>query len=82
MTLNFLLNTYCRNGQLPLTRTALYLDGCRLLCEEQNQNRKVSGHVGKLTADRRLAIAARIAAVTVFTNRSAIWTGIDQGNVP
>src|SRR2546422_3171518 len=31
VTLNFLLNIYRRNGQLLLTRTALYLDGCRLL---------------------------------------------------
>jgi predicted NACHT family NTPase len=82
VTLNFLLNTYHRNRQLPLTRTALYLDGCRLLCEESNPSRIASRRVGKLTADQRLAIAARIAAVTVFANCSGIWIGADRGDVP
>jgi predicted NACHT family NTPase len=85
ITLGFLLNTYRRhNGQFPLNQKLyeLYHDGCKLLCEEVNKNRQGSGKKGKFNSDQRLIVAARIAAVTIFTNRFAIWTEVDQGNVP
>ncbi len=82
ITLNFLLNTYRKNGSLPAQQTELYLQGCRLLSEETNQNRRDTRLTGNLTADQRMVIAARIAAVTVFCNRYAVWMNIDQGDVP
>lgn len=82
ITLKFLLNTYCNNGSLPTQQTELYLKGCRLLCEETNEYRRDARLTGNFTADQRMVVAARIAAVTVFCNRYAVWMDIDQGEVP
>ena len=82
ITLNFLINNYRDAHQFPLTQTKLYRKGCRLLCEETNQSRIDSKRTGVLTAGQRMAVAAKIAAITVFANRYAIWTSVDQGNVP
>ena len=35
ITLNFLLNLYRKNQSFPKTRTELYLEGCRRLCERK-----------------------------------------------
>ncbi len=85
ITLKFLLNTFEKNnGQFPADQTLvdLYLDGCRSLCEEQNQSRRGSRQIGKLDVTQRVIVAARIAAVTVFANRFAVWTEPSSGNVP
>jgi len=83
VTLNFLLNTYRQNGNLPPTQKELYLQGCTLLCEETNESRRATTTLmGTLSARQRLAVAARIAALTIFTNRYAVWTGVDLGKVP
>ncbi|HBE21183.1 MAG TPA: hypothetical protein DEG17_15325 [Cyanobacteria bacterium UBA11149] len=85
ITLKFLINIFKRNnGHFSSNQRLadLYLDGCRSLCEEQNQSRRASRRVGNLEEDQRLVIAARIAAVTVFANRFAIWTEPDLGDVP
>jgi predicted NACHT family NTPase len=85
ITLKFLLNTFQKNnGQFPPDQTLvdLYLGGCRSLCEEQNQSRRGSRQIGHLEVAQRLIVAARIAAVTVFANRFAVWTEPNSGNVP
>ncbi|MBE9189638.1 hypothetical protein IQ230_04515 [Gloeocapsopsis crepidinum LEGE 06123] len=85
ITLRFLLNTYRRhNGQFPSNQKIyeLYLEGCQLLCQEVSESRQASNRKGNLDADQRLIVAARIAAIAVFANRFAVWTGINQGNVP
>ena len=82
VTLRFLINTYTRNGHLPATQSKLYLEGCRILCEESSERRQAVRRTGTFTAGQRMAVAARIAAATVFSNRYAIWTGVDQGDVP
>lgn len=85
ITLRFLLNTYRRHsGQFPSNQRLheLYLEGCKVLCEEINESRRGSNRIGNLDTEQRLIVAARIAAVTIFTNRFAIWTGIDQGDIP
>lgn len=81
ITLKFLLNTYCNNGSLPTQQTELYLKGCQLLCED-TEDRRDARLTGNFTADQRMVVAARIAAVTVFCNRYAVWMDIDQGEVP
>jgi len=82
VTLNFLINTYSKNGRFPSTQAELYLQGCRLLCEETNEGRRNARLTGSFTPEQRLATASRIAAVTIFSNRYAVWTGIDCGDVP
>jgi predicted NACHT family NTPase len=82
VTLRFLLNTYSRHGQFPSSQAELYLEGCRLLCEETSESRRAAQLTGTLSAHHRLAVAARIAALTIFTKRYAIWTSLDSGDVP
>jgi predicted NACHT family NTPase len=82
ITLQFLLNTFSRSRQLPSKQADLYLEGCQLLCEETNEERRDAGLAGNLTAKQRMAVAGRIAAVTLFANRAAVWTGVDKGDVP
>ncbi len=82
VTLDFLLNTYRRRQGFPGSQAELYAEGCRCLCEETSQSRRDAKLLGELTAEQRLAVAARIAAITIFCNRHAIWTGVDQGDVP
>jgi len=82
VTLDFLLNTYRRRQGFPASQAQLYAEGCRLLCEETSESRRDAKLFGDLTAEQRLAVAARIAAIAIFCNRYAIWTGVDQGDVP
>lgn len=82
VTLSFLLNTYRRTGRFPSAQADLYLEGCRLLCEETSEDRRDAGLTGNFTAQQRMAAAARTAAITVFANRYAIWVGVDRGDVP
>jgi predicted NACHT family NTPase len=85
ITLGFLLNTYRRHGaKFPLNQKLheFYLEGCKILCEENNESRRGSNRRGHLDVDQRLIVAARIAAITILANRFAAWTGADQGNVP
>jgi len=81
ITLKFLLNAYERERAFPATQEALYREGCRVLCEETNKDRRAAGLVGVLDAEHRLKLAERIAAITVFGNRGAIKTGFDLGDL-
>lgn len=82
VTLGFLLKTFARRGALPSRRTDLYEQGCELLCEETNESRRERGHKGRYSTSQRLAVAARIAAVTVYGNRYAVWRGANPGDLP
>jgi hypothetical protein len=82
VTLKFLIDIYKNNGELPQTQAELYLKGCQLLCEETNPDRRDSGLIGKLTAQQRMVVASRIAAITLFSNHSVIWKELDQGTMP
>lgn len=82
ITLKFLLNTYASSRSLPQTRAKLYEEGCLRLAKETNRERRETGLKGRLEGRQRLAVAARIAAATVFANRYAIWTDVDLGDVP
>jgi predicted NACHT family NTPase len=84
ITLKFLINRFKNhNGHFPDEQSLadIYLDGCRALCEDPNPSRRV-GITGKLEVEKRLIVAARIAAVTIFANRFAIWTEPDNGDIP
>jgi hypothetical protein len=82
VTLNFLINTYLRDGDLPVGQIELYERGCRILCEEPNESRLAASRRGLLSADQRFAVASRIAAVTQFCNRFAIWTDTEAAGFP
>ena len=82
VTLTLLLNMYRRQGTLPSTQREVYERGCELLCEETNPQRREAGLTGNFTPAQRLPAAERIAAVTIFANRYAVWTGIDRCDVP
>ena len=82
VTLTLLLNMYRRQGTLPSTQREVYERGCELLCGETNPQRREAGLTGNFTPEQRLRAAERLAAVTIFANRFAVWTGIDWGDVP
>ncbi|WP_375505033.1 NACHT domain-containing protein [uncultured Nostoc sp.] len=84
ITLEFLIKTYrSYDGKFPPNQRLheLYLEGCLWLCEERNKSRISSKLKGNLKRQKRLMVAARIAAITIFGNKFAIWTGI-QSDVP
>lgn len=83
ISLSFLVTVFQENQQqFPANQRLvdLYEQGCRHLCKEQSPSRIASGRDGKLEEDERFIIAARIAAVTVFALRSAIWTSPSSGD--
>jgi len=82
VTLSFLSRIYVKQGDIPQSKKELYLEGCRLLCSETNESRIISKRAGKLTPEQRMKIAGRIAAVSVFANKTAIWRGSkDEGDL-
>lgn len=84
VTLDLLISMYRSRGSLPATQAALYREGLRRLCEESNETYDRAARfrrVSELTAQQRLAVASRIAAVTVFANRYAVWKDVDRGDV-
>lgn len=82
VTLQFLINIYKRSGQFPLTQAELYYQGCKILGEETSESRREAGLTGTYNAKQRMAIAGRIAALTIFAGKYAVWTGVDRGDVP
>ncbi|WP_156090437.1 NACHT domain-containing protein [Planktothrix paucivesiculata] len=80
ITLKFLLKIYQEDKQFPSTRKELYYKGCWNFCNENNPYRREVEEKGKLDIDKRMMIAGRIAAVIIFANRVAIWTG--SGEAP
>ncbi len=83
LTLDLLITTYGKNRSLPPRRTELYFEGCRRLCEEPSSSRAESPKVRqRLSTDQRMAIGARLAALTQFSNHSAFWMGPEAGVEP
>ena len=87
VTLKFLLSTYRKNEEFPLSQKELYEQGCLHLCEEVNSDRRESGNKGKLSSHQRLVLAGRMATVMIFAERTTIWTppetaGIRNSDIP
>jgi hypothetical protein len=73
LTLDLLIRIWKkRGGSLPPTQKEIYEQGCLELCSESNPERDTPQLRRHLTGDQRLAIAAHIAAATLFCKRSAI----------
>lgn len=78
ITLRFLLSAFKSHGQFPATRQKLYELGCTKLCEEANPNRqdlRLSGGTGRLSAEQRMAVTCRVAAVSLFCRKPVIIIG-------
>ena len=82
LTLDLLLRLFERNAHLPHSIAEPYRQGCLNLCEEQSPARRAARRSGRLTPPQRLRLAGRLAAVSMFANRYAIWTGIESSGVP
>lgn len=75
VTLKFLIGLFHKHAAFPQTQAELYSEGCRYLCEEWNQSRRDSRRKGKLTTAQKYLVAERIAAISIFSNRNAVWMG-------
>jgi len=78
ITLRFLLSVFKGQEHFPTTRQELYEIGCTKLCEEANPTRqdlRLHGGMGQLSPEQRMAVASRIAAVSLFCRRPTIVTG-------
>ncbi|GAB5606486.1 NACHT domain-containing protein [Sideroxyarcus sp. TK5] len=73
ITLNMLLGLFGRPNGLPKQRAELYRQGCETLSEEHSSFRNEAGHAGTLNKRQRMAVAGRIAAQMIFSQRSSIW---------
>jgi len=82
VTLKMLIHAFRKNGALPRRQAELYDAGCLLMCEEPNLARRETGLRPAFAPELMFAVASRIAAVTVFGNRYAVWTNADQGPMP
>jgi predicted NACHT family NTPase len=82
ITLKFLLSTYIKNNSFPLSQKELYEQGCLELCKEANPDRLDCNFKGKLSDKQRFIVAGRIAAITIFANKIAIWTSPDYLEMP
>ena len=75
ITLEFLMTAFKDSGQLPASRRELYECGCGMLCDERNPDRRNSNEMGALSVDQRLAVASRIAAVSILCRKPTILIG-------
>jgi len=82
ITLNFLLKLFHSEGKLPDQKSEIYQQGCSELCSEISESRLSSNQTGSLQSIQRLIVASRIAAVMLFSNKSAIWLGSSAENTP
>jgi predicted NACHT family NTPase len=78
--LKLLLGIFKEKAELPSNQTELYTRGCLDLCDEDDEDRPAAKK-DKLNAEQRFRIAARIAALMIFSNKSSIWTGRDTGEL-
>jgi predicted NACHT family NTPase len=82
LTLNLLFGIFAKSGHLPERIIDLYSQGCLGLCEERSPSRRDARRVGQLNGRQRYRLASRIAAVTMFANRFAIWTDPETDQPP
>jgi hypothetical protein len=79
ITLKFLLKA---KDAFSDSRVELYRKGTLRLCHESNQKRVDERRVSQLSDQEKWLVAGRIAVVSIFSNRYAIWTGVDETDVP
>jgi hypothetical protein len=77
LTLDFLLSSFAREGNLPESSAELYEAGCLRLAAESSDSRQASGVLGQLTAAERLEIAELLAAVSLFSKSTRFAVSAD-----
>jgi hypothetical protein len=71
--LQWLLQYFSMNEELPINRQSLYWEGVRQLCIAQNNT---------VAAEDLALVAGRIAFIGVFTGKQDIWSEEKQGVTP
>lgn len=79
LSLKMLLKQYQKHGSLPSSQIELMHEGLLRLCEEVTDARRAHE---RLSSNQRLVAAGRIAAITVFAAKPAIWIGSDSMQCP
>lgn len=79
LTLQMLVKLFQESEVLPERRTDLFEAACRVMCRDPSLSRRASRASGSLPVEHRLAIAERIAAITLLSMRSAVLMGSDVG---
>jgi hypothetical protein len=82
LTLQMLINIFKKEIRFPASKSELYRKGCLFLAEESNKSRRDAKQFGNLSPEQRVIVAARIAALTVFGGKNAVWTGPVNGEIP
>ncbi len=73
ISLRFLLGQFTDNQELPSTRRQIYEMGLHHLAAENREN--VARTPEAVSAEQRLVVAGRVAALTTLSSRPVIWTG-------
>jgi hypothetical protein len=73
LTLRLLAAIFRETGGLPDRSSEIYRQGLLYLCDEQDDVRRAAP--AALSPTERLAIAGRLAAVSIFCGRPTYWTG-------
>lgn len=79
VTLKLLMNLFKKEQGFPGNQFDLYERGCLTLAEENYATRPAASDRDQLSVEQRLLIAARIAALMTYSNKSSIWRGLDTG---
>lgn len=82
LTLALLVRLYARDGRLPAEMVRLYELGLTQLADEPNQARRDAKTTRWGTAAERLAVAGRLAAMSVFGQRDGFWLGLEAESLP
>jgi hypothetical protein len=78
VTFRLITKLYDEEGALPPTRPEVYEKGCLALCREETASRQFRHGVA---GSQRLAVAKRIAALSVFSGCTAISVEADQNDI-
>lgn len=81
VTLDFLLQLKARHGTLPSRQLDLYRDGLMELCRDPNDWRQERRFGTTLPAERRFALARRIAVLSILCQKPFV-ARVEEGGVP
>lgn len=81
ITLKMLIDVFKKEEGFPTSKGALYGKGCLALAEESSLSRRDAKQLGRLSPEQRVMVAARIAALTIFGGKNAIWAGPYSGEI-
>jgi hypothetical protein len=72
LTLKMIFGIFSEHNRLPDTHAAMYQQGCRYLASEHNTDVLEGHRMTSVPLDRRMAVAERMAAMSVFCDRRFI----------